>query len=101
MPDRPERPAEVPLSSEQETGEGAWGDPDAQGVPLPRVPAYLGDRVFYRLVLLFLGLIALASVAAAFYFPSIDRQTPEALIAMGSAAVGALVSLLSVHGRPS
>ncbi len=89
----------MPLSPERETGEGAWGDPDAQGLPLPKVPAYLGDRVFYRLVLLFLGLIALASVAAAFYFPVHDKEIPEVLIALGSAAVGALVSLLSVQGR--
>ena len=52
-----------------------------------RSPAYLGDRRFYRLVLWFLGLISLVSVAAVIYFHAIGKESPDALIAMGSASV--------------
>ncbi len=64
-----------------------------------RSPAYLGDRRFYRLVLWFLGLISLVSVAAVIYFHAIGKESPDALIAMGSASVGALVSLVSARSR--
>lgn len=77
----------------------SWGEPTGQESGLDERPAYYGDRVFYRRVLNYLGVIALASVAAAIYFPAVCKDIPEALIALGSAAVGALASLVSVQGR--
>ena len=79
----------------------SWGAPtgnERESRPKAQ-PAYWDDRGFYRRVLGFLGLISVASLAAVIRFHAIGRESPDAVIAMGSASVGALVSLVSAHGR--
>ena len=105
MPDRPDgQPvdqSQAPVTSSDSAGGADWGastgEEHEQYRQLP--PAYWGDRRFYRLVLWFLGLISLATVASVIWFHAIGKPNPDALIAMGSASVGALVSLVSVHSR--
>ena len=106
MADRPQgEPFVRPAASVHPDDLGAstrWGDPTGEEYPnYQRVqyPAYLSDKTFYRLVLWFLGLISLASVAAVIWFHGIGKESPDALIAMGSASVGALVSLVATHSR--
>jgi len=106
VPDRPdgEPAAQPPASANPEdssTGD-SWGAPtgDEQKKSRPKAqPAYWDDKGFYRRVLGFLGLISLVSLAAVIWFHAIGKDSPDAVIAMGSAAVGALVSLVSAHGR--
>lgn len=106
MVDRPKgEPPDRLAASVQPDAAGAlsgWGAPAGDEYPKyqrVRYPAYLSDKKFYRTVLWFLGLISLASLAAVIWFHAIDKESPDALIAMGSASVGALVSLVSTHSR--
>lgn len=53
------------------------------------------DRTTIRLVVGFLGFVAIATVAGGFYLTAIDKQIPDALIAIGSSSVGAVAALLA------
>ena len=53
------------------------------------------DPWVYRLVVLVLGLVALASLVGTILLTIQDRSTPELLIALGSAAMGGLAGLLA------
>lgn len=53
------------------------------------------DVWIFRLVVLILGMSALASLAGAIILASQDRPTPELLVALGSAAIGGLAGLLA------
>ena len=54
------------------------------------------DRWIYRLVVAFLGLTVLLTILGGFYLSIKTAATiPEGLIALGSAAVGALAGLLA------
>jgi hypothetical protein len=63
------------------------------GTPLER------DVWIYRIVVSVLGLTVILSVAGAILLVSIDKKTPEVLVALGSAAVGALAGLLAPSPR--
>ncbi len=63
------------------------------GNPLER------DVWIYRIVVSVLGLTVVLSVAGAILLVSIDKKTPEVLVALGSAAVGALAGLLAPSPR--
>ena len=56
-------------------------------------PAYIGDKVIYRGVVLVLGLVVL--IATVGYIILANQKIPEALVAIGSAAIGALAGLLA------
>lgn len=56
------------------------------------VPAYEGDVWFYRIVAI--GLVAVIVIAAIGYIV-IKGAIPEALVALGSAAIGGLVGILA------
>jgi len=60
-------------------------------------PAYLGDRHFYRVIgwglVAIVGLTVIGSIGLAAY----DKDIPEALVAIGSAAIGALASVLTIN----
>jgi len=61
----------------------------------PPPGALLADVVLYRIVVGALALIALASVVGAVLIATATtRDTPQVLVAFGSAAIGALASLL-------
>jgi hypothetical protein len=55
-------------------------------------PAYTGDTWFYRIVVI--GLAAVAVIAAVGYIV-LKGPIPEALVALGSAAVGAMAGLFA------
>jgi hypothetical protein len=55
------------------------------------------DKWVYRLVVTALGLVAIFVVIGVFILKAIDNQTtiPDALVAIGSAAIAALAALLA------
>ena len=59
--------------------------------------AYTGDKVLYRIAIITLALLALtaAGAAVATMWPQIPDTVPESLVALGSAAAGALVGLFA------
>lgn len=58
-------------------------------------PAYLGDKTIYRMVVLALTLVLLSSAIGAIVLGWWGKAMPESLIALGSAAIGALAGLLA------
>jgi len=70
---------------------------------LPRVaeeakeqtPAYIGDKVVYRMVVGALGSVVLVAAVGAIVLVAVDKTAPDVLVALGSAAVGALAGLLA------
>ena len=56
-------------------------------------PIYRQDKLVYRMVIVALGLTLLAAAGGAIALALSGKQTPEILIALGSAAVGALAGL--------
>lgn len=62
-----------------------------------------GDRWLYRLVVIALGLTGIFVVVGVFTLKAVDNATtiPDALVAIGSAAIAALAALLapSPHGQ--
>jgi hypothetical protein len=58
-------------------------------------PAYLGDRAIYRIVVLALALVLLTAAVGAIVLGWNGKAMPESLIALGSAAIGALAGLLA------
>jgi hypothetical protein len=59
------------------------------------------DKWIYRIVVSALALAALAVVVGVFVLKAIDNKTaiPDAMVAMGSAAIAALAALLVPPGR--
>ena len=58
------------------------------------------DKWIYRMVILFLGSVVLVTVAGGIYLTAIggtsqNFQIPQGIVAIGSAAVGALAGLLA------
>ena len=53
------------------------------------------DRWLYRVAVSVLGLLALITAIGAIVLVSLSKETPEVLVALGSAAVGALVGLFA------
>ena len=58
-------------------------------------PAYIGDKLLYRIAVIVLGLLALIAAIGSIGLVATSRTTPEVLVALGSAAVGALVGLFA------
>jgi len=57
--------------------------------------AYWSDRLIYRIAIGVLGSLALVAAIGSIVLVIKDKTTPEVLIALGSAAVGALVGLFA------
>lgn len=60
-----------------------------------REPAYRDDRVLYRIAIVVLGSLAVLSALGSIGLVAFGKTTPEVLVALGSAAVGALVGLFA------
>lgn len=61
-------------------------------------PAYIGDRWIYRTVVLVLGFAVLITIGGGFalaFLGSTNYKMPAELVALGSAALGALAGLLA------
>ena len=57
------------------------------------VPAYERDARFYRAVVRWLGLTIVISIVAVAMLVGIGKPIPDGLIAIGSAAVGAMAGV--------
>ncbi len=60
-----------------------------------REPAYRDDIVLYRIAVIVLGSLALLAALGSIGLVAAGKTTPEVLVALGSAAVGALVGLFA------
>jgi hypothetical protein len=58
-------------------------------------PAYIGDRYLYRIAIGVLSLLALLTAIGSIVLVLGGKTIPEVLVALGSAAVGALVGLFA------
>lgn len=56
---------------------------------------YPEDKVLYRIAVLVLGLLALIAAVGSIILVLSGEDTPEVLVSLGSAAVGALVGLFA------
>ncbi|MCP4745404.1 MAG: hypothetical protein GY874_04570 [Desulfobacteraceae bacterium] len=61
-------------------------------------PAYQKDKHFYRIIVCSLGLAALLSVIFVFLLAKDGIEIPDAFIAFGSGAIGAIAGVLSGNG---
>jgi hypothetical protein len=59
------------------------------------VQAQIPDTWVYRLVIITLGVVVIGVVIGAFALAGYDKPIPEALVAIGSTALGALAGLLA------
>ena len=59
-------------------------------------PAYESDVWFYRILVIALGGAVLLSVVGAVIVAAMGKTVPEALVAVGSAAVGALAGVFTM-----
>ena len=105
MSDRPEDDTKPATSSPAEpsgfAGDQSWGSPvgyESQTYERSQ-PAYMSDRRFYRIVVGFLGTVALLAALGTIILATIDLDIPDSLVALGSAAIGALASLVAGGGR--
>lgn len=64
-------------------------------------PSRLDDPLLYRVVVIILGLVALATLAGgiASHLTAQEKEFPAALIAIGSTALGALAGLLAPFSK--
>jgi len=58
-------------------------------------PIYFEDILLYRIAIIVLGLLALIAAVGSLILVFDSKTTPEVLVALGSAAVGALVGLFA------
>jgi len=58
-------------------------------------PVYMTDKWLYRIAVGVLSLLALSAALGSLYLALNGKPTPEVLVALGSAAVGALVGLFA------
>jgi hypothetical protein len=58
-------------------------------------PAYVGDILLYRIAIIVLGSLAVLAAVGSIILVLNGKTTPEVLVALGSAAVGALVGLFA------
>ena len=58
-----------------------------------KAPAYATDPLFYRAVVRWLGFTIIISIVAVAVLVGIGKPIPDGLIAIGSAAVGAMAGV--------
>jgi hypothetical protein len=59
-------------------------------------PAYVSDKLTYRIVVGSLGVVAIAAMLGAIFLSTLSNvQIPDVLTALGAAAIGALAGLLA------
>jgi hypothetical protein len=56
---------------------------------------WTGDKLLYRIAVTVLGSLALIAAIGSIVLVSLGKTTPEVLVSLGSAAVGALVGLFA------
>lgn len=71
-----------------------WGDGDDETKILNQ-PAYTNDRLFYRIVSCALSIVIVLTIVGGIWLAGNDKEIPDAIIALGSTAVGALAGVLA------
>ena len=71
------------------------GEPEVQNALVPGPPAYHGDRVFYRVVVWALAIVAVGALLGGMILAGVCKDVPDAVLALGSAAVGALAGVVA------
>lgn len=77
-----------------------WGlveESEKKGVDF--TPAYLGDRHFYRVAIWALSSLAVLALVGSIGLFALHKDVPEAVVAVGSTAVGALAGVLVINRR--
>ena len=59
------------------------------------IPEYFKDRLVFRIAIIVLGLLALIAAIGSIILVLQGKTTPEVLVALGAASVGALVGLFA------
>lgn len=62
-------------------------------------PVYHKDMIFYRIVIITLSIIAVICVVIGGSLAFCDKNVPDFIISIGSAAVGALAGVISSTGK--
>jgi|AMWB02.1.fsa_nt_gi flagellar motor component MotA len=60
-----------------------------------KIKGYVEDKMVYRIAICVLGTLAILAAIGSIILALQDIKTPEVLVALGSAAVGALVGLFA------
>jgi len=89
------------VSRDNELAERIQKDPAGELRRLSAEPAYKSDVWVYRGVVAALGVAVVLAAAGAILLAALGSDVPELLIALGSAAVGALAGLLAPSPTPS
>ena len=76
-----------------------WESADVPATPLTLIPAYVGDRLFYRVVAWSLAGIAGAAVLGCVLIGAMGQDVPESIVALGSTAIGALAGVLASNRK--
>lgn len=75
-----------------------WGSVE-DSKRLSSSPAYLGDRHFYRVAIWALSSLAVLALVGSIVLFALHKDVPEAVVAVGSTAVGALAGVLVINRR--
>jgi predicted phage tail protein len=85
-----------------------WNSPQLNGPdieeeierkPIRITPIYHSDKRFYQIVVRFLGLTMLICTGGAIALAFFDKGIPDIIVAIGSAAIGALAGLFAPTQR--
>ncbi len=76
-----------------------WGSADSAITRLRSEPAYLRDRLFYRIVAGSLAAIAGLALVGAIVLAAYEKAVPDSVVALGSTAIGALAGVLIADRR--
>ena len=76
-----------------------WGPAKPMSLPLRYEPAYIRDRLFYRVVAWSLAGIASLALVGAIVLAACDKAIPDSVVALGSTAIGALAGVLVADRR--
>lgn len=78
---------------------GSDNEEEADRKPISTTPIYHSDKRFYQIVVWFLGLTMLTCTTGAISLAFCDKEIPDIVVAIGSAAIGALAGLFAPSQR--
>ncbi len=90
-----------PITDQPLPNDDDWEDAPSEGETevknafLLAPPAYHGDRLFYRVVVWALAIVAVGALAGGMVLAGMGKDVPDTVLALGSAAVGALAGVLA------
>ncbi|VAW90069.1 hypothetical protein MNBD_GAMMA18-1990 [hydrothermal vent metagenome] len=95
----PEETEVLDWNSVQQTDLNDNDDQDQNRRRITTAPVYQSDKRFYQIVVWFLGLTMLICTLGAIGLASYDKEIPDMIVAVGSAAIGALAGLFAPGQR--